>query len=118
MGVLPILIVCRIVPELLEKLSFKHVPAPLQPRQPLRMRQRLQLLYIVRLTGHQRSIVRDKALCKAVLLRYLVFLKAPVDKQPLDVLMPLPSRVAGVIDTLGEIVYTSDAGGDGLHLVF
>ena len=115
MGPLAILVVRRVVRKLLKHLSLHNVPAPLQPRPPQLGRQRLQRLEIVRLPGQQRRVVRDPRWDKGIVLRVLPRLVPPVDEQPLDVPMPRPARIAGVVDPLGKIVDAPQARGDLPH---
>ena len=116
MGERPVGIVLRIVGKLLKELPLKYVPVPLQPRPAQLVRQDLQLLDVVRLALHQRLVVRHAGLDKDVVLRPLAALKAPVHKQPLDVLVSLPAGVAGVVHPLGEVVDAAQARGNGGHL--
>ena len=110
---------CRVgcVAEFLEKLPLEDVPAPVQPRLPQFGRQRLQLLDVVGLLGHEHLVVRHQRLNKRVVIGVFALLEFAVDEYPLDVGMPLAAGIHGVINPLGKAVRASQTRADGLHLV-
>ena len=76
----------------------------------------MQLLYVVRLRFQEYLIVRYKALNETVFLRLLPLLIPPIYEDPLDISMPLAAGIAGVVDPLREVIYTTETGNNGLHL--
>ena len=102
----------RRVDEVLEELPVEHVPSPIQPRRPQFGRQRLQLVHVVGLSLHQRLVVLHKRLDEAVVLRALARLVLAIHKQPLDVAVSRPARVAGKVAALRKVVHAAHAGRD------
>ena len=107
----------RLCSEVLEELPLEYLPVPVEPRVTELRRQRLKLLYVLRVCLHQRRVVRYQRLYEAVLLRLLALLEAPVYEQSLDPCVSLSSGVAGVVDTLRKIVHPSHTGAQLLHLL-
>ena len=108
----PVLVMLRVVPEVLEELSFIDVPSAIQPRLPDLRRQRLELVDILRLGLHQDFVVLQERLNEIVVFRFLFALKAAIDKQTLEIRMCWPSRVQRVIRPLRKSVRSSHAGVD------
>ena len=103
--------------ELLKELTFKDIPSTIEPRFSKLWRQCFQLLDVVWLTLKQYFVVCHKALDEGVVLWDLSVIKFPVDEHSLNVLVALAAGVAGVVDSLGEVINATKTGYNGLHLV-
>jgi hypothetical protein len=114
---LPIKVVVGAVCEFLKELPLIDIPRAIKPSLTEFGRESLKLLDVVGLTLHQHLIVCDQRLDEGVVLGVFPLLIPLLNEYALDVLMTLSTGVAGVVDPLGEVINTTQTGGDGLHLM-
>lgn len=95
---------------ILEHLPLEHVPLALQPGVPQPPGQGLQLAQIVRLLFQQGPVVGDLGGDEHIVIGVFPRLEPPVDEQALDIAVPRPAGVAGVIQPLGKFVDAPETG--------
>ena len=115
---LAVLVMIWNIHKVLKELALIHIPPAIQPRLPDFRRKLLEGAHVLRLTFHQRHIVRAKSLDKCVILRVFVIGKPPVNKQPLEIPVAGAAGVQCVVGALRKVVDTTDAGVNGGQPVF
>ena len=117
MSPLPILVVVRHIHKVLKELSLEDIPRAMQPCLSQLRWQCLKLFHIVRLTLHQCHIILNKGLDEHIVFRDLSVFVSLFNENTLDVLVTLTTGVAGVVDSLGEVINTTQTRSNGLHLI-
>ena len=75
-------------------------------------------MYVLGVLFHQHGVVRDLGLDKLIVVRALIALILPVDKEPFYPRMAYAAGVAGEVHSLGEVVRAAQAALEGLELEF
>ena len=96
--------------EVLEKLSFIDIPAPIEPGVPEFGGQLGQGVPVAGLAGHQGLVVGDQGLNKGVVLGIFPGAEVPVHKQPLEIAVGGAPGVQGVVGPFGVGIGSPDAG--------
>ena len=101
-----------------EELPGVNIPVSVKPRSAQILRQRFKLVDVIRLRFHQRVVVLRLCRNKSVILRVLVRVKKPVNKQSLYPVVTGASRVRRKIGSFRKIIYASNNGFQSVELIF
>ena len=100
-----------------EELPGVNIPVAVKPRSAQILRQRFKLVDVIRLRFHQRVVVLRLCRNKSVILRVLVRVKKPVNKQSLYPVVAGASRVRRKIGSFRKIIYASNNGFQSVELI-